>query len=209
ISAKEKMEKNQWNELELLVRSVTKLQPHFVRPWLFQSWNLSYNVAVQCDREGDQYFFITRGIELLSEGERQNKFNPKVRFYVGYYNQHKIMLADRTNMLKALYQMSCIDPAQRDARRFRKPNAEGRLTLDVLEFEKFCQEHPQLVRGLREKVRCETPEHVVQFLEENYRVPSIYVDDPERMKRPWSREDTTSLRPVGDRFPVLPPAAVH
>src|SRR5262249_52529194 len=80
ISAKEKMEKNQWNELELLVRSVTKLQPHFVRPWLFQSWNLSYNVAVQCDREGDQYFFITRGIELLSEGERQNKFNPELRF---------------------------------------------------------------------------------------------------------------------------------
>ena len=100
--AKDKMEKNQWNELELLVRSVTKLQPHFVTPWLFQSWNLSYNVAVQCDREADQYFYITRGIELLSEGERQNKANPEMRYYVGFYNQHKIMLADRTNMLKAL-----------------------------------------------------------------------------------------------------------
>src|SRR5215831_13569921 len=203
--AKDKMEKNQWNELELLVRSVTKLQPHFVTPWVFQSWNLSYNVAVQCDREADQYFYITRGIELLSEGERQNKANPEMRYYVGFYNQHKIMLADRTNMLKALYQMSSIDPVQRDARRFRKPHAEGRLTLDVVEFEKFCQEHPQLVRGLREKVRCETPEHVVQFLDENYRIASLYVDDPERQKRPWTRDEETKKRPVPDRFPALPP----
>lgn len=210
-SAKEKMEKNQWNELELLVRSVTKLQPHFVTPWLFQSWNLSYNVAVQCDREADQYFYITRGIELLAEGERQNKFNPEIRYYVGFYNQHKIMLADRTNMLAALYHMSCIDPAQRDPRRFRKPNAEGRLTLDyisggMIEFEKFCQEHPQLIRRLREKVRCASPEDVVQFLEENRRVPSLYEDDPKRMQRPWTRdEETKKLHAMGDRFPALPP----
>src|SRR5262249_20792114 len=41
----ERQKKNQWNELEMLVRTLTKLQPHFVTPWLFQSWNLSYNVA--------------------------------------------------------------------------------------------------------------------------------------------------------------------
>jgi hypothetical protein len=203
--AKDKMEKNQWNELEILVRSVTKLQPHFVTPWVFQSWNLSYNVAVQCDREADQYFYITRGIELLSEGERQNKYNPDMRYFVGFYNQHKIMLADRTNSLAALYHMSCMDPVQRDPRRFRKPNAEGRLALDLVEFEKFCQEHPQLVRRLREKVRCETPELVVRFLEENRRVPSLYEDDPERMKRPYVGDEGTKLRSVADRFPALPP----
>jgi hypothetical protein len=204
-SAKDKMEKNQWNELELLVRSVTKLQPHFVTPWLFQSWNLSYNVAVQCDREADQYFYITRGIELLSEGERQNRYNPEMRYYVGFYNQQKIMLADRTSMLAALYHMSCIDPVQRDPRRFRKPSAEGRVTLDMVEFEKFCQEQPQLVRRLREKVRCNFPEDIVQFLDENRRVPSLYEDDPERMKRPWRRDEQTKLRPVAEQFPTLPP----
>src|SRR5687767_2175084 len=47
----DKQKKNQWNELELLVRSVTKLQPHFITPWLFQSWNLAYNVSVESDRE--------------------------------------------------------------------------------------------------------------------------------------------------------------
>src|SRR5262245_58004026 len=36
-NAVEKQKKNQWNELEVLVRSLTKLQPHFITPWLFQS----------------------------------------------------------------------------------------------------------------------------------------------------------------------------
>src|SRR5262249_27313106 len=41
--AQEKMKKHQWNELELRVDSLTRLQPHFITPWLFQSWNLAYN----------------------------------------------------------------------------------------------------------------------------------------------------------------------
>jgi len=36
MSAIEKMKKNQWNELEINVRLVAKLQPHFVTPWLFR-----------------------------------------------------------------------------------------------------------------------------------------------------------------------------
>src|SRR5262245_49428993 len=35
-TAYEKQKKNQWNELELIVRTLTKLQPHFITPWLFQ-----------------------------------------------------------------------------------------------------------------------------------------------------------------------------
>ena len=78
-NAIEKQKKNQWNELEVLVRSLTRLQPHFITPWLFQSWNLAYNVSVESDRVSDKYFYITRGIELLAEGERQNRDNPDLR----------------------------------------------------------------------------------------------------------------------------------
>jgi hypothetical protein len=204
--AMEKQKKNQWNELELIVRSIIKLQPHFIKPWEFQSWNLAYNVSVQCDREADQYFYITRGIELLAEGERQNHFHPDLRHYIGFYNQHKICQADRTNMLLALYQLSCIDPNQRDPRRFGglDPDKPG-LLRNMAEFEKFCQEHPQLVRRLREKVRCETPVDVVQFLDENYRVPSLYEDVPETPPdAPWELTPGKLRRPA-ERFPLLPP----
>jgi hypothetical protein len=205
-AAREKMEKNQWSELDLYTRWTTRLQPHFITPWLFQSWNLSYNVAVNCDREADQYFYITRGLDLLAEGERENRYNPEMRYYVGFYGQHKIMLADRTNVLLAFYQMSSIDPVQRDPRRFRKADSSGnRDVIDLDKFEKFCQEHPQLVRRLREKVRCASPADVVQFLEENQRLPSLYEDDPNRLTRKYEETEETKLRAPNERFPVLPP----
>src|SRR4051812_846420 len=34
----EAQKKNQWNRLELVSNSLTKLQPYFITPWLFQSW---------------------------------------------------------------------------------------------------------------------------------------------------------------------------
>src|SRR5207244_13095150 len=66
-AAIDKQKRHEWNELELLVRSITKIQPYFASPWLFQSWNLAFNVAVECDRVRDKYFYITRGLELLAE----------------------------------------------------------------------------------------------------------------------------------------------
>ncbi len=93
-TATEKQKKHEWNELELLVNSLTKLQPYFVTPWLFQSWNLAYNVSVESDRIQDKYFYIAQGINLLAEGERQNRLNPDLRFYMGFYNQQKIGLSD-------------------------------------------------------------------------------------------------------------------
>src|SRR3989442_704043 len=31
-------EKHQWGKLKLTVEAITRLQPHFSTPWLFQSW---------------------------------------------------------------------------------------------------------------------------------------------------------------------------
>ncbi|HXG11606.1 MAG TPA: hypothetical protein VNK04_17760 [Gemmataceae bacterium] len=192
--------KNQWNELELLVRSVTKLQPHFITPWLFQSWNLSYNVSVESDREHDQYFYITRGIELLYEGERQNKNHPDLRFAMGHYTMNKVCQGDKKNVLMSLFNMSCIDPLERDPERFRKLDERtGRTVLNEQAFFDFCSKHPQLVRRLRDKLRCSRPEKVVDFLERNKKVPTYY-EDP----RP-DREQTPPKKDPGQRFPCLPP----
>src|SRR5688572_6155915 len=34
-AAIEKQKRHEWNELELIVNSITKLQPYFLTPWLF------------------------------------------------------------------------------------------------------------------------------------------------------------------------------
>src|SRR6185437_9043271 len=85
ISAMDAQKRNEWNKLELRVRSLSKLQPHFITPWIFQGWNLSYNVSVESDRVNDKYFYITRGIQLLAEGERQNLDNPDMRWSIGFF----------------------------------------------------------------------------------------------------------------------------
>src|SRR6516165_10417676 len=105
-AAMKEQEKHKWNEVELLVSSITKLQPYFITPWLFQSWNLAFNVSVECDRPRDKYYYISRGLELLAEGERRNQGtaeyaaahpgtpvfpgNPEMRHYMGFYFQLKV-----------------------------------------------------------------------------------------------------------------------
>ena len=225
-SAMEKQKKNQWNELEVLVRSLTKLQPHFITPWLFQSWNLAYNVSVESDRIRDKYFYISRGIELLGQGERQNRDHPDLRWSIGHYTMHKVMQSDETNYLRSLFQLSVIPPNERDPARFWKQGDEGPV-FNWVEFEKFCREQPQLVRRLREGMHrdtlrekkrlfdCPTPDLVVRFLDENYQVPSIYrrvtqpVDDQGTPLPPharsWVATRKDELLAPEDRFPVLPP----
>jgi hypothetical protein len=281
-SAIEKQKLNQWNELEIHVGWLAHLQPHFVTPWLFQSWNLAYNVSVESDRVNDKYFYITRGIQFLARGERQNRNNPDMRFNIGFYTQHKICNSDETNVHRSLFQLSCIPPHERDPARFllrgvyvltreslealesadvpksvlaqlealkdksfptkdqfldelglKLPNQEERERyqervvneaklprFNWKEFEKFCKEHPRLVRRLREGMRretkmdqdrqftCEQASDVVQFLADNWRIPSLY--DP-IAPTPDSSSWQPELKPqepkaeVLQRFPVLPP----
>src|SRR5205823_11200629 len=58
MQAIEQQKKNRWNELDRTTRQLTRLQPHLVTPWLFQSWNLAYNVSVESDRVNDKYFYV-------------------------------------------------------------------------------------------------------------------------------------------------------
>jgi hypothetical protein len=211
----EKQKKNQWNELEFLVRSVTKLQPHFITPWLFQSWNLAYNVSVESDRVNDKYFYITRGIDLLAEGERQNRYHPDMRFSIGFYTQHKIMVSDQTNVLRSLFQLSMVPPSERDPDRFIKRSEDGAEEIDLGEFEKFVTKYPQLARRLhsgmlrdsktenQNQFTCRDPEEVVRWLRDNWRVPGIYVLPEKRAGVAVEQKDV--LMPPETRFPPVPP----
>lgn len=212
----EKQKRHQWNEVELLVKSVTKLQPNFVTPWLFQSWNLAYNVAVECDRTRDKYFYISRGIQLLAEGERRHqgtqnivsqedrkKFpgNPEMRFYMGLFYQMKIGNSDEKNAMRCLFDLSCTDPREWDPDTFWVIDEKGK-TINWKKFEDFCRRHPRLVRRLREKLYCSEPKDVLAFLKKNRDIPSrfqeaVFAAGPAGQKTPLAD-------PI-QQFPILPP----
>jgi hypothetical protein len=201
-AAQEKQKKHEWNELELIVRSLTKLQPHFIAPWRFQSWNLAYNVSVESDRVKDKYFYITRGIDLAAEGERSNRSNPDLRLDVGYFLQDKIGISDENSTFRCLFQLSLIDPLERSPVRFRSAGSDQ--VDNMVEFRDFCEKHPMLIRRMRDRehLNCYTPELVVDFLEANQRIPSRYED-----VAPATNQEATPLKPVNDRFPPLPPVS--
>lgn len=203
-AAIERQARHEWNELELLVRLLTKLQPHFLTPWLFQSWNLSYNVSVESDRVKDKYFYISRGIELLAQGERVNRDNPDMRFWLGFYYINKFGSSDERNTLRSLLQLSGIDPAKRDPNLLRSNDSSSRRrTVNLAEFEQFCRDNPQLVRRLREAVPgCNTPEGVVDFLADNRKVPTRFVDPESDAVLFQGRRG--ELKPAAEQFPILP-----
>jgi hypothetical protein len=192
----EKQKRHEWNELEILVQWITRLQPHLATPWLYQSWNLAYNVSAESDRLRDKYFYISRGIELLAEGERQNRDHPDFRWHIACYYLDKIGHADQQRTLRSLFQMSCIDPRDRDPDTMRARDGK----IDLVKFQEFCEQQPFLVRRLKEQLHCKTPEEVLDFLAENYHVPSRYEDRP----RGSTSTEKTRLKPPEQQFPPLP-----
>lgn len=52
---------------------ITKLQPHFTAVWVYQAWNMAYNISVKFPDVDDRWPWVLRGIELLrDEGLRYN-----------------------------------------------------------------------------------------------------------------------------------------
>jgi hypothetical protein len=200
----EQQKRNDFHKLELRVKVVTALQPHFITPWIFQSWNIAYNVSVEMQSLGDMYFYIARGIELLAEGERRNSRSPDMRYQIAFYYQNKFGVADQVQTLRCLFQLSCMPPGERDPKLLQ--TAEGG-PVDLKALLQFCEKHPHLVRRLRgeerrdldkkstlESLQIRTPEDLVEFLKVNQKVPSRY-------------KNATDLAPDDQQFPVLPKRA--
>jgi hypothetical protein len=203
-SALKQQEKHEWNELELLVGAITKLQPYFITPWLFQGWNLAYNVAVECDMPRDKYYYVSRGLKLLGEGERRNQEQgigqPDLRHFIGIAYQGKIGTSDEKNAMRCLLELSCIDPVRRNPDRFLEI-VEGRQSVNLAELAKFTRDHPRLVRMLREKLGYTQPKQIVDFLTDNAEVPARY----EVTAGSLEQRETPLKSDYRDQFPILPP----
>src|SRR5262249_19081577 len=149
------------------IRTVTRLQPHFITPWIFQSWNIAYNVSVEMQGSGDMYYYIARGIELLAEGERrqgrldpetkQRLGSPDMRCQIAFYYPDKFGVSDNVEVLRCLFQLSCIPKNERNPYELAEIDAGGRVRkVNPTKFQDFCEKHPHLVRRLRGEDRRAT-----------------------------------------------------
>ena len=76
LRAEEQKRAHDWDRLSTTVDLITKLQPHFLRIWTFQGWNLAYNVSVEWDAPEDKYQWIKKGIQFVQDGVRKNRRSP-------------------------------------------------------------------------------------------------------------------------------------
>jgi hypothetical protein len=196
--------RGEYHEMERNALLLTKVQPHFITPWVFQAWNIAYNVSVETDKLGDQYYYIARGISLLAEGDRANTRphrrgkdvymvgSPDLRYQLGFFAQNKFSVSDKVATLYSLSQLSLIPPDERDPQRYRTgPNG----LVDPDRFREFCEKNPQLARRLKTKLNLNKPEQVMDFLEANWRIPARYDVDK---KVPQPDDKAFPVFPVAD-----------
>ena len=92
-----------WDRLAQTVEMITKLQPHFLAIWTYQSWNLAYNVAVEWDAPEDKYQWIKKGIQFVREGVNKNRRSPDLVWDTAWYYYHKLGFSDESIILRRLF----------------------------------------------------------------------------------------------------------
>ena len=93
----------EWDKLKVTVDMITKLQPHFLSIWTFQSWNLTYNVSVEWDAPEDKYEWIKRGIKFVQDGVKKNQKSPDLIWDTAWYYYHKLGFSDESIILRRLF----------------------------------------------------------------------------------------------------------
>ncbi len=124
--AEDYKKEHDWDRLKQTVEMITKLQPHFLAIWTYQSWNLAYNVAVEWDAPEDKYQWIKQGIQFVQEGVRKNQKSPDLVWDTAWYYYHKLGFSDESIILRRLFR----DDQDDDFKRYYDPELKTDLVAD-------------------------------------------------------------------------------
>lgn len=112
MDAKDYQERKEWAKLRSTVDSIILLQPHYMKVWDFQGWNLAYNVSAEWDAVEDRYFWVKEGIKFLNEGVQRNERFPELDWNIGNLHGQKVGRSDEWRLFRKFYK---VDP---DTERF-------------------------------------------------------------------------------------------
>jgi hypothetical protein len=82
---------DQYFEAAQLADWITDLEPHFTQVWVYQGWNMAYNISVKFKDFPDRWRWVQNGIELLRDrGLRYNPDNLLIYRELAWFYQHKM-----------------------------------------------------------------------------------------------------------------------
>jgi len=91
IRANDLQNDDKFFEAAQLATWITDLEPSFTQVWLFQSWNMAYNISVKFKDFPDRWRWVERGVELLRDnGLRYNPNDILIHRELAWFFQHKM-----------------------------------------------------------------------------------------------------------------------
>jgi hypothetical protein len=91
VRANSLQEDDKFFEAAQLADWITDLEPHFTQVWLFQAWNMAYNISIKFKDFPDRWRWVERGIRLLrDQGLRYNPDDVLIHRELAWFFQHKM-----------------------------------------------------------------------------------------------------------------------
>jgi hypothetical protein len=91
IRANDLQQDDKFFEAAQLGNWITDLEPHFSQVWVFQGWNMAYNISVKFKDFSDRWHWVENGIELLRDkGLRYNPDDVLIHRELAWFFQHKM-----------------------------------------------------------------------------------------------------------------------
>ncbi|MGE5195183.1 MAG: hypothetical protein ACM3U2_22040 [Deltaproteobacteria bacterium] len=103
MDAQEQQRNKDWAALRATTESIILLQPHFLKVWNFQGWNLAYNVSAEWDAVADRYYWVKEGIKFFKKGCARNEKYAELFWYTGDTLGKKIGRSDEWVQFRRFY----------------------------------------------------------------------------------------------------------
>jgi hypothetical protein len=103
MDAVEQQRNKDWASLRATTESIILLQPHFLKVWQFQGWNLAYNVSAEWDGVADRYYWVKEGIKFFKKGQDRNKMYGELFWYTGDTTGKKIGRSDEMKQFRRFF----------------------------------------------------------------------------------------------------------
>ncbi|MCF6157176.1 MAG: hypothetical protein E3K32_01085 [wastewater metagenome] len=81
-------EEKKYYELLTINNLISKLQPNFPAVWIFQAWNMAYNIAHDWDAPQNKWKWIRAGLNFAKKGALKNPRSGDLFFELGYMYLH-------------------------------------------------------------------------------------------------------------------------
>jgi hypothetical protein len=91
MRANDLQQDDKYFEAAQLADWITDLEPHFSQVWLFQAWNMAYNISIKFKDFPDRWRWVERAVELLrDDGLRYNPDDVLIYRELAWFFQHKM-----------------------------------------------------------------------------------------------------------------------